>query len=1043
MMDMRFTAPWHRETYERFFNEYLPQLLGERLPLASYSAEPSGERAFSVRLSVRNNGKEVAAELADLPAPDEDGIFLVDGRERLVLPIASQEELDEAKVFCVGEQLRDYVASQLGSAPEKLAWDESLLRSWLPLDQWITELVTGKVIDERLASPKSGPWSPPHFVRIGASGQVIDPTNWLSRLAHRRRILVANRQNVYARGQLGRVGPFMTPEGTNIGRILSVAAGTTIRDCKLAIVDDRPKMALAAVEAMVPFIEHSDANRLLMGTNMMRQWCPSDDPEPALVQTGFEPNVPDIWCGRNLLTAFASLGIETDEDAIVLSESAAKRMNQRRPLEVGDKLSNRHGHKGTVSRVRPDDEMPHLADGTPVDIVVDFTGCVSRLNFGQIREAVMGRIARAEGKTAVVAPFEAPSSDALRRRLAAAGLPESGMERLFSRRDGDKLALPSTVGYVYWGKTHHLASDKLHSAVTLDQPANMQGFMEFIQLRTVGATETILETFNTRSVDRPDADTLAERVAAGPVEQAAAPSPKFAELARRLAAVGVAATLDGEQLRFSFAPPAEPAIRLARPQPHPWAPERQLESIGAVEDAAGWDEVVEANEQLRRVLESSAPAGLLAKAETQLRDALAAMVEGWLNPEKRRQGSTLVMNQRVLFTGRTVLTPGPGLKIDQLGVAEEIAWNLFGPLVQRELGDAKAAAERTDAAAAKLDEIMAKSWVILNRAPSIEPTSLLAFHPVRIPEPVIRVNPLICPLMNADFDGDQACVLLPITEAGQREAGEKLSVVGHLRRDPGLIDFWPLHSGSPWGLAWLSLQQGGLEKVREVAGVEVAAPEGYVTRPAIRDALQEVLAAHGPERTLEVLQDLTDLGFEVTAASGASVSPFIGEHLSLPAAPEGDDVAAWWERDAAAVAERIESEVDFASEDLGPVLLLSKSGARASMQHLVRLVGRFGAVIDIDGALVMIRHSLRDGLTSRESYAQAVRARWGMGQTALSIADAGRRQFEAARPRGFGVLARAMRSKRPEIVFAHAAAAGEVDPLADPDVRLFVGLRPK
>ena len=62
-MDLRFTAPWHRETYERFLKEYLPQLLGERLPLASYSAEAGGERTFTVRLSVRANGEEVSVPL--------------------------------------------------------------------------------------------------------------------------------------------------------------------------------------------------------------------------------------------------------------------------------------------------------------------------------------------------------------------------------------------------------------------------------------------------------------------------------------------------------------------------------------------------------------------------------------------------------------------------------------------------------------------------------------------------------------------------------------------------------------------------------------------------------------------------------------------------------------------------------------------------------------------------------------------------------------------------------------------------------------------
>jgi hypothetical protein len=79
--------------------------------------------------------------------------------------------------------------------------------------------------------------------------------------------------------------------------------------------------------------------------------------------------------------------------------------------------------------------------------------------------------------------------------------------------------------------------------------------------------------------------------------------------------------------------------------------------------------------------------------------------------------------------------------------------------------------------------------------------------------------------MNADFDGDQGVVLLPVTTAGQAEAGEKLTMAAHLRRDAGVLDFWPLHSGPAWGLAWLSLREGGLARIREIAGVPVAAPK--------------------------------------------------------------------------------------------------------------------------------------------------------------------------------------------------------------------------
>ena len=113
------------------------------------------------------------------------------------------------------------------------------------------------------------------------------------------------------------------------------------------------------------------------------------------MQTGFEPDAPDFWCGHNLLTAFVSWGPGTSEDGILLSESAARRMNDPFPVEPGDKISNRHGSKGVVSYILPDEQMPHLPDGTPVELVYNFPGLRTRMHLGQVREAVMGRIARA------------------------------------------------------------------------------------------------------------------------------------------------------------------------------------------------------------------------------------------------------------------------------------------------------------------------------------------------------------------------------------------------------------------------------------------------------------------------------------------------------------------------------------------------------------------------------------------------------------------------------------------------------------------------
>ena len=208
------------------------------------------------------------------------------------------------------------------------------------------------------------------------------------------------------------------PEGPNIGRVLTIAQGAEIREQRLVVVDDRPEATLGLSASAIPLLEHDDANRALMGANMLRQWVPQSTPEPALVQTGLEPDADDFWAGRNLLTAFVSWGADTFDDGILVSESCARRFDAPYALEPGDKLSNRHGTKGVVSRVLPDAQMPHLPDGTPVDLVYNFFGLHVRMNFGQVREAVLGTIARRRGEPVLAPPFGAPSAERA-ARLAA------------------------------------------------------------------------------------------------------------------------------------------------------------------------------------------------------------------------------------------------------------------------------------------------------------------------------------------------------------------------------------------------------------------------------------------------------------------------------------------------------------------------------------------------------------------------------------------------------------------------------------------------
>ena len=171
------------------------------------------------------------------------------------------------------------------------------------------------------------------------------------------------------------------------------------------------------------------------------------------------------------------------------------------------------------------------------------------------------------------------------------------------------------------------------------------------------------------------------------------------------------------------------------------------------------------------------------------------------------------------------------------------------------------------------------------------------------------------------------------------------------------------------------------------------------------------------------------------------MSPFIGASLDAPTPPETDDVGAW-NAYAEELADRLAARTDY-DDDLGPQLLAVKTSARGSLRQLLWLVGPRGAVVDATDALVPSRRGLREGLTPRESFLLVVGARRGLGRTVLECTRTAYGIREAAAPRGFNVLARALRASRPGAVFARAAATGEIDPLRDLDSRLFVGLPPR
>ncbi len=1013
-------APWHKASFERFLHERLPHLLAEHVPLIGYAATATNQYTCQIELTLPSPAGDVVLAYAGLPQPDQEGIFQVNGKRQVVVPYATHDDLENAEIFCVGEQLETHLRQRLGKVPDDLAWDTALARTRLPLNLWIEEFF------ER---PPRYAWPSPENDWT-TSVQSLDDTNWLARHAHLRRLSIMDRQHLFRPGHFGRTCPFETPEGPNIGRILPIALGAEIRDGKLLIIDERPEATLGLEAAMIPLLEHNAPERLLMGANMLRQWIVPPSPEPALIQSGNEPDAPDFWCGHNLLTAFLSWGEDTYEDGIVLSESCARRLSYTHPVEPGDKLSNRHGVKGVVSRILPDDEMPHLADGTPVELIFNFISQHARAYFGQVREAVLSHIAHAGGRPMIIPPFHAPAEREIRSRLAQAGLPENGMERLMDGRSGNPLAGPSTVGWVYWGKLVHVAHEKLQVATDNSRGQRLNEY-DYYALHQAGAVEVIREAFNTSAAGHPEGGPLSQRLIRGSLEQAGAPSPQLSALLKRLDVVGIRGELSESGLAFHLGEPEGVALDLAAPVAHPWLRGQVLTRIGVSGGTpVAYQALTEANVRLGHILSSGAPASLRQQAQAQL----AVRVQEYC--------ATLLpavqFAARVQFSGRAVLAPGPNLHLDQVGVAEELAWPLFGPLVARELA-VEEVRQRSEQATRVLDEIMARSWVMIHRSPAFTPQTFLAFHPVRIAGRVLRLHALACRLLQTDFDGDQAAIFLPLTEQAQQEAGERLAIAAHLARTPDLLHDLLPNNEALWGLASLSLTEEGKQKIVDSIGMNIVPAGEIVTRALLEEALQQILQRDGIPAALELLEKLARCGFAEARASGASISPFIGSRFPLPPAP-AEDEGNQWNRYQQEVSERLAAHTDYTQPDLGPQLLAVKSGARGEIEQLTGLLSTQGVVKDILDRPVPIRHGYRDGLPPAELCTLAIGARESFAQVQREWIEMSQEIRKRDRAQSFHVLARAMRAEQPALVFAHAAAIGERDPLTDPDSRLFAGL---
>ena len=194
----------------------------------------------------------------------------------------------------------------------------------------------------------------------------------------------------------------------------------------------------------------------------------------------------------------------------------------KRKISVGDKMAGRHGNKGVVAKILPQEDMPFLPDGTPVDIILNPLGVPSRMNLGQILETHLGWALHEQGRQAggpplkaATAVFDGASEEEIRGELSKAGLPETGKTTLFDGRTGESFDSEITVGYIYMLKLHHLVEDKIHARSTgpysliTQQPLGGKaqfggqrfGEMEVWALEAYGAANILQELLTVKSDD--------------------------------------------------------------------------------------------------------------------------------------------------------------------------------------------------------------------------------------------------------------------------------------------------------------------------------------------------------------------------------------------------------------------------------------------------------------------------------------------------------------------------------------------------------------
>ncbi|MBI5794958.1 MAG: DNA-directed RNA polymerase subunit beta [Planctomycetes bacterium] len=247
-----------------------------------------------------------------------------------------------------------------------------------------------------------------------------------------------------------------------------------------------------------------------------------------------------------------------DELPTGVLELAKVSIATKRKLSVGDKMAGRHGNKGVISKILPEEDMPFLADGTRVEMLLNPLGVPSRMNVGQILETHLGWAAKKLGFRTVTPIFEGATEEKIQATLKEAGLPEDGKSVLCDGRTGEPLEQKVTVGYMYMLKLHHLVDEKVHARATgpysliTQQPLGGKarfggqrfGEMEVWALEAYGAAHNLQELLTVKSDDVEGRTKIYESMVKGENTLEAGTPASFEVLSNEIAGLGLSLKLE-------------------------------------------------------------------------------------------------------------------------------------------------------------------------------------------------------------------------------------------------------------------------------------------------------------------------------------------------------------------------------------------------------------------------------------------------------------------------------------------------------------------